>query len=162
MSLQAAEFFAELHIPFANSTVVGDTYFATPILGSPLRLRIDLSQTIHADTYGGLHVAVVHADRGQLDAVTLSFVDHGTFHRRDEATATRPNAKRYGTFDKYHRPGQPPWEGAITTGLRKAIEQYTTIWFPGAWTAALPNRTTGRTAHTQPIPPPHRSGTRVR
>ncbi|MFF5719306.1 hypothetical protein [Streptomyces buecherae] len=162
MSLQAAEFFAELRIPFSDSTVVGNTYLATPVPGSPLRLRIDLSQTIYADTYGGLHVAVVHADRGQIDAVTLSFVDHGTFRRRDEATATRPNAERYGTFDKYHRPGQPPWEGAITTGLREAIERYTTIWFPGAWTAASPTRTTGRTPPAAPAPPPTRSGTRTR
>ncbi|MFD4994671.1 hypothetical protein [Streptomyces buecherae] len=162
MSLQAPEFFAELRLPFRDHTVVGTTYFAAPIPGSPLRLRIDFSPTIYADTYGGLRVALVHSDRGQLDAVTLSFVDHGTFHRRDEATVTRPNTKRYGTFDKYHRPGQPPWEGAVTTGLREAIEQYTSIWFPGAWAASVPNRTTGRTAHAQPVPPPHRSGTRVR
>ncbi|MEU3963249.1 hypothetical protein AB0F42_26140 [Streptomyces buecherae] len=162
MSLQASEFFAELRLPFRYHTVVGTTYFAAPTPGSPLRLRIDFNPTIYADTYGGLRVALVHSDRGQLDAVTLNFVDHGTFHRRDEATAVRPNTKRYGTFDKYHRPGQPPWEGAITTGLREAIEKYTNTWFPGAWTAASPTRTTGRTLPAAPTPPPTRSGTRAR
>ncbi|MEU5986646.1 SDR family NAD(P)-dependent oxidoreductase [Streptomyces sp. NPDC047434] len=34
-------------------------------------------------------MAVVHPDRGEIDAVALSFVDHGTFHRGDEATDTR-------------------------------------------------------------------------
>ncbi|WP_405975259.1 DUF317 domain-containing protein [Streptomyces sp. NBC_00988] len=64
----------------------------------------------HAYTYGGLRVAIVRPDRGEIDAVALSFVEHGT----------------------YHGPGRPPWEGAVTTGLRDAIEQYTAGWFPGA------------------------------
>ena len=84
---------------------------------------------------GGLRLAVLHPDRGEIDAVSLGFVEHGTFHHRDEAANTRPNTKRYGTFDTYCRLGLPPWEGAVTTGLRDAIEQYTAIWFPGAWTA---------------------------
>ena len=90
MSLQAPEFFAELCLPFHDHAVVGNTYFAAPVPGAPLRLRIDFTRTIHADTYGGLRLAVVHPDRGEIDAVALSFVDHGTFHRRDEATNTRP------------------------------------------------------------------------
>lgn len=105
MPLQAAEFFTELCLPFHGHTVVGNTYFAVPVPGAPLRLRINFTRTIHADTYGGLRVAVIHPDRGEIDAVTLSFVDHGTFHRRDEATNTRPNTKQYGTFDTYRRPG---------------------------------------------------------
>jgi hypothetical protein len=107
-------------------------------------------------------VAVVHPDRGEIDAVALSFVEHGTFHRRDEATNTRPNTKQYGTFDTYHRPGRLPWEGAVTTGLRDAIEQYTAVWFPGAWTASAPSRPAGRTAHTAPAAPVTRRGTRAR
>lgn len=162
MSLQAPEFFAELCLPFHDSTVVGNTYFAAPVPGAPLRLRIDFARTIHADTYGGLRAAIVHPERGEIDAVALSFVDHGTFHRRDEATNTRPNTKQYGTFDKYHRPGRPPWDGAVTTGLRDAIEQYTAVWFPGAWTASMPSRAADRTAHTSPAMPAARSGARAR
>ncbi|WP_405734944.1 hypothetical protein OG607_41490 [Streptomyces sp. NBC_01537] len=162
MSPQAPEFFAELRLPFHDSTVVGNTYYAAPTPGAPLRLRIDFSGTIHSDTYGGLRVAVVHPDRGEIDAVALSFVDHGTFHRRDEATNIRPNTKQYGTFDKYHRPGRPPWEGAVTTGLRDAIKQYTAVWFPGAWTASVPSPAAGRTAHTAPAKPVARSGARAR
>ncbi|MGW2822143.1 hypothetical protein ACWC24_14190 [Streptomyces sp. NPDC001443] len=162
MSLQAPEFFAELYLPFHDRTVVGNTYFAAPVPGAALRLRIDFTPTVYADTYGGLRLAVVHRDRGEIDAVVLSFLDHGTFHRRDEATNTRPDTKQYGTFDKYHRPGRPPWDGAVTTGLRDAIEQYTAVWFPGAWTASAQSRATGRTAHTAPAVPVSRSGTRAR
>ncbi len=71
MSLQAREFFAELCLPFRVHAVVGDTYYATPIPGTPLRLRIDFNATIHADTYGGLRLAVLHPDRGEIDAVAL-------------------------------------------------------------------------------------------
>jgi hypothetical protein len=162
LSLQAPEFFAELCLPFHDSTVVGNTYYATPTPGAPLRLRITFTGTIHADTYGGLRLAVLHADRGEIDAVALSFEDHGTFHRRDEAHNTRSGTKQYGTFDTYHRPGQPPWEGAVTTGLRDAIEQYTAVWFPGAWTASAPSRAAGRTAHKAPALPTSRSGGRAR
>ncbi|MEE1838021.1 hypothetical protein ACF1HJ_33120 [Streptomyces sp. NPDC013978] len=162
MSLQAREFFAELCLPFRVHTVVGNTYYATPIPGTPLRLRIDFSGTIHADTFGGLRLAVLHPDWGEIDAVALDFVEHGTFHRRDEAANTRPNTKQYGTFDTNCRPGQPPWEGAVTTGLRDAIEQYTAIWFPGAWTANSPNRAVGRTMHTAPAATASRAGARDR
>ncbi|MFJ2739634.1 hypothetical protein ACIO3O_08195 [Streptomyces sp. NPDC087440] len=153
-SLQAPEFFAELCFPFPDSTVVGNTYYAVPVPGSPLRLRIDFSRTIYENTYGGLRLAVVHPERGEIDAVVLSFLGHGTFHRRDEAHNTRPGSKQYGTFDTYHRPGHPPWEGAVTGGLRDAIEQYAAIWFPGAW----PARPVVRTASKVPTPPAARSG----
>ncbi len=162
MPLQAAEFFAELCLPFHDFAVVGATYFAVPVPGAPLRLRIDFTATIHADTYGGLRVAVIHPDRGEIDAVALSFLDHGTFHRRDEAHNTQPNAKQYSTFRTYRYPGRPPWEGAVTTGLRDAIEQYTAVWFPGAWAASTPNRTAGRSAHRAPAPPATRSQARTR
>ncbi|MGW7005890.1 hypothetical protein ACWGCW_24555 [Streptomyces sp. NPDC054933] len=162
MSLHAPEFFAELCLPFADSTIVGNTYYATPVTGAPLRLRIAFTGTIYADTYGGLRVAVVHADRGEIDSVALSFLDHGTFHRRDEAQNTSQQDSRYGTFDKYHRPGEPPWEGAVTTGLRDAIEQYTSIWFPGAWKAPSSPQAAGHTALKAPPPPPSRRGSRAR
>ncbi|MBT2409385.1 hypothetical protein J7I94_02210 [Streptomyces sp. ISL-12] len=150
MSLQAPEFFAELCLPFHDYAVVGNTYFAAPVPGGPLRLRIDFSATIYADTYGGLRVAVVHPERGEIDAVKLSFLDHGTFHRRDEANNTSRRSDKYATFNKH---GQPPWEGAVTTGLRDAIEQYTAVWFPGTWTAPSRARAAGRTAHRTPTPP---------
>ncbi|WP_329473112.1 hypothetical protein OIE75_32800 [Streptomyces sp. NBC_01723] len=129
MSLQAPEFFTELCLPFHDHTVVGNTYYAAPVPGTPLRLRIDFTRTIHADTYGGLRVTVVHPDRGEIDAVALSFLDHGTFHRRDEANHTRPNTKQYGTFDTHHRP------------------------LPGAWDASAPKRAAGRTSRRTPPPP---------
>lgn len=162
MSLQAPEFFAELCLPFHDSTVVGNTYYATPVPGTLLRLRIDFTGTIYADTYGGLRAAIIHPDRGEIDAVALGFVDHGTFHRRDEAHNTSVNTKQYGTFDTYHRPGRPPWDGAVTTGLRDAIEQYSAVWFPGAWAASAPSRPAGRTAHKAQSRPTARVGGRVR
>lgn len=162
LSLQAPEFFGELGLPFRHSTVVGNTYYATPTPGAQLRLRIAFTQTRYADTYGGLRLAVVHPDQGEIDAVALSFEDHGTFQRRDEAHRSPANSKQRGTFDKHHRPGQPPWEGAVTTGLRNAIEQYTAVWFPGAWTASAPSRTASRTAHKPLARPAARSGARAR
>ncbi|WP_328865112.1 hypothetical protein OG693_04330 [Streptomyces sp. NBC_01259] len=162
MSLQAAEFFAELCLPFHDHTVVGNTYFAVPVPGAPTRLRIDFSGTIRADTYGGLRLAVVHPDRGEIDAVALSFLDHGTFHRRDEATNTRSNTAHYGTFDTYSLRGRPPWDGAVTTGLRDAIEQYTAVWFPGAWTTPAPSRAAGRAALKAAAPPITPNGARTR
>ncbi|MFH9612865.1 hypothetical protein ACH4MM_03690 [Streptomyces pratensis] len=162
MSLQAPAFFAELCLPFHDHTVVGNTYFAAPVPGVPLRLRIDFTGTIHADTYGGLRVAVVHPDRGEIDAVALSFLDHGSFHRRDEAANTHPNTRLYATFDTYHRPGWPPWHGAVTAGLRDAIEQYTAVWFPGAWAASAPRPTANRTVLNAAVPPSTRNGARTR
>ncbi|MFD8847645.1 hypothetical protein [Streptomyces sp. NPDC059604] len=152
MSLCAPEFFAELCLPFRNSTIVGNTYYAAPAPSSPLRLRIAFTGSIHADTYTGLRLAVVHADKGEMDSVVVSFLDHGTFHRRDEAQRTPANTKRYATFDRHHRPGHPPWEGAVTAGLRDAIERYTAVWFPGAWEANTPRRAAGPTTHKAPLP----------
>ncbi|PNG22142.1 hypothetical protein [Streptomyces cahuitamycinicus] len=162
MSLQAPEFFAELRLPFHDSTVVGNTYLAVPTPGTHLRFRIDFTRTIYADTYGGLRLAVVHPDRGEIDAVSLSFLDLGTFHRRDVASNGPLNNSTHGTFNKYHRAGQPPWEGAEFTGLRDAIEQYTAVWFPGAWAASAPNRAASRSTHTAPAPPTARGGARTR
>ncbi|WP_446038037.1 hypothetical protein [Streptomyces sp. SID1121] len=140
MSLMASEFFTELCLPFSDYSVVADTYFAVPVPGAPLRLRIDFAQTLIADTYGGLRVAAVHPDRGVIDAVALSFLDHGTFHRRDEAHNYPPGYSRTGTFDTYRKGGRSaPWEGAVLNSLRDAIEQYTSVWFPGAWATSTPS-----------------------
>ncbi|TVZ77994.1 hypothetical protein FB157_13618 [Streptomyces sp. BK340] len=65
--MHAREFFAELELPFADRAVVGDTYYATPIPGAPLRLRIDFSPTQWANEYAGLRLATLHQDRGELD-----------------------------------------------------------------------------------------------
>ncbi|WP_328939274.1 hypothetical protein OG288_37305 [Streptomyces tauricus] len=148
MSLQARKFYAKLCLPFQDHAVVGDAYFAAPVPDILLRLRIDFTRIIYADTYGGLRLATVHRDRGEIDAVALSFVEHGTFHRRDEAENTQPNTQHYGTFGGHHRPRRPPWDGAVVTELRDAIRRYSDVWFPGAWTASAPGR---RTRHT--IPP---------
>ncbi|CAM5572014.1 Prealbumin-like fold domain-containing protein OS=Streptomyces aurantiogriseus OX=66870 GN=GCM10010251_59860 PE=4 SV=1 [Streptomyces aurantiogriseus] len=52
MALYAREFFMEhLKLPFADAAVVGNTYYATPTPGGPLRLRIDFARTIRADEY---------------------------------------------------------------------------------------------------------------
>ncbi|GAA1159849.1 hypothetical protein GCM10009654_15010 [Streptomyces hebeiensis] len=110
------------------------------------------------DTYGGLRAAIAHPDCGEIDAVALSFVAHGTFHRRDEAHNIRPDTKQYGTFDTNFPLGSPLWEGAVTTGLRDAIEQYTAVWFPGGWATSAPSRASGRTPHKAPVPPANRSG----
>ncbi|MEU9735235.1 hypothetical protein [Streptomyces sp. NPDC048002] len=163
MSFHAEEFFAEMMLPFAHSTVVGNTYYARPIPGSPLRLCIGFAPTIYADTYGGLRAAVVHTDHGEIDAVALNFIAHGTFHRRDEARNTRWNDSEYGTFKaRHHQTSTPPWEGAVATGLRYAIEQYTAVWFPGAWAASAPSRAAGRTAHPAPARTSARASSRAR
>ncbi|MHB6911361.1 hypothetical protein [Streptomyces sp. DB-54] len=163
MSPQAAEFFAELCLPFTNGSVVGNTYYATPIKDAPLRLRIRFTPTLYADTYGGLQATVLHADNGVLDSVSLTFVDHGTFHRRDEAQNTPRNNTTYGTFNTHHhRPGQPPWEGAVTTGLRDAIEKYSNVWFPGAWRAHTQARSSGPAARNALPPQLARSSVRTR
>ncbi len=140
---------------------MGNTYYATPIKGAPLRLRIDFTKTIYADTYGGLRAALLHPDNGETDAVALSFVDHGTFHRRDEALNTPRQSEKYGTFSRYHRPGKPPWEGAVTTGLRDAIEQYSNVWFPGAWKAHTAARSASPISRTALPPQPIRSSGRT-
>ncbi|MEJ8650610.1 hypothetical protein WKI65_21525 [Streptomyces sp. MS1.AVA.3] len=162
MPLYAREFFTELGIPFANSTVVGNTYYATPIPGDPLRLRIEFSPTIYANTYGGLRVQVAHPHTGEVDATVLTFSDHGTFRRRDEIEGKRPGYSRWGKFDKYHAAGEMPWQGAEFDGLRSAIEQYSQVWFPGAWDTATPPRTVGRTVQQVPTPPASHTASRTR
>ncbi|MFJ6017292.1 hypothetical protein [Streptomyces sp. NPDC092952] len=159
MSLRAPEFFAELRLPFPSGTTVGSTYYATPIAGAPLRLQISFTGTRYRNTYGGLRLAVVHSDRGEIDAVALSFADHGTFSH--EGPTRQRN--QLDTFNiTLATPGQPSWEGADTTGLRDAIERYTSIWFPGAWTAKAPGRSAGRTALKAAAPPAPHSGARTR
>ncbi|GAA2672657.1 hypothetical protein GCM10010400_38360 [Streptomyces aculeolatus] len=88
MSLHAREFFDELCLPFHDAVVVGNTCYASPVPDAPLRLRIEFASTINAEVYGGLRAVVIHSDRGVIDAVALTFLDYGTFHRRDKAHNT--------------------------------------------------------------------------
>ncbi|GGS93118.1 hypothetical protein [Streptomyces chromofuscus] len=162
MALYAREFFMEhLKLPLADAAVVGNTYYAMPTPGGPLRLRIDFARTIRADEYDGLRLATMHQDTGELDAVALRFEDHKTFDHRDAARGRSPRESGYGTIYEFRdRPDWVPWEGAHTSGLRAAIEQYTSVWFPGAWKTPAPSRTSGRTARKVPSPPTARGGSR--
>ncbi|OYP14846.1 hypothetical protein CFC35_10285 [Streptomyces sp. FBKL.4005] len=162
MAMHAREFFAELELPFADSAVVGDTYYATPIPGGPLRLRIDFSPTQWANEYAGLRLATLHQDRGELDVTVLRFADHKTFDHRDSTRGLQPHNSGYGTFKEFKdRPDWVPWEGAHTNGLRDAIEQYSAVWFPGTWPAPAPSRATGRTAQLVPSLPAQRRAARA-
>ncbi|MFF4867220.1 hypothetical protein ACFY3J_37295 [Streptomyces sp. NPDC001231] len=163
MVLHARAFFMEhLKLPFAEATVVGNTYYATPIPGGPLRLRIDFARTIR-DEYDGLRLATIHQDRGELDAVEMRFEDHKTFDHRDAARGCSPLESGYGTSHEF-RDGSDwvPWEGAHTNGLRDAIEQYASTWFPGAWKTPPPRRAVSRITQKVPSPPAARGGSRTR
>ncbi|MEU9397841.1 hypothetical protein AB0D86_48720 [Streptomyces sp. NPDC048324] len=164
MALYAREFFMEhLKLPFTEAGVVGSTYYATPVPGGPLRLRIDFARTIRADEYNGLRLATIHQDRGELDAAVLRFEDHKTFDHRDASQGRSPRESGYGTFQEFRdRPDWVPWERAHTGGLRNAIEQYVSVWFPGAWKTPAPTRAAGRTAGKALPPPAVRGGSRAR
>ncbi|MFF0201889.1 hypothetical protein [Streptomyces sp. NPDC005017] len=164
MSLHAQQFFTEhLTLPFTESTVVGDTYYATPLPNSPLRLRIDFSRTIRENEYDGLRLAVCHSEKGDIDAVVLTFAEHDTFTRRDAAGDIQPGYSGYARIlDLRHHNRQPPWTGAEVRGLRVAIEQYTQIWFPGAWTAPARSRPPARTARKAPTIPAGPTAARAR
>ncbi|WP_432012667.1 hypothetical protein [Streptomyces cucumeris] len=158
--MHAPEFFAELRLPFPSGTTVGTTYYATPIAGSPLRLQIGFTATQYRNAYGGLRLTVMHMERGKIDAVALSFADHGTFRRRQGQLHGRNMPDTFNIT--LASPGKPSWEGADFTGLRDAIERYAGIWFPGTWTASAPSRAASRSAHATPSPPAARSGARTR
>ncbi|MFI9755765.1 hypothetical protein [Streptomyces collinus] len=164
LALYAREFFMDhLKLPFADATVVGNAYFATPVPGGPLRLRINFSRTHRADEYNGLRLATVHQNRGELDTVALRFEDHKTFDHRDATLGRNPGEMGHGTIREFRsRPEWVPWKGAHTNGLRDAIEQYVSVWFPGSWAASAPGRTVGRTNPKAPFPPATRSGGRAR
>ncbi|MGW7423583.1 hypothetical protein ACWGJB_26700 [Streptomyces sp. NPDC054813] len=162
--MYAREFFMEhLKLPFAEAAVVGTTYFATPVSGAPLRLRIDFSRTIREHEYDGLRLATIHRDGGELDAVALRFEEHKTFDHRDAAQGRTPRESGYGRFQEFRdRPDWVPWEGAHTDGLRDAVERYASVWFPGAWQEPASSRALGRTARKAPSPLAARRGGRAR
>ncbi|MEU3553341.1 hypothetical protein [Streptomyces fragilis] len=156
MAMHARAFFLEhLRLPFSDATVVGNTYYAAPQPDSPLRLRISFARTIRADEYEGIRLTVLHAERGELDAVTLLFQDHHTFDHRDAAQGRRPTESGYATINEFKdRPDWVPWKDAHTNRLRDAIEQYAAVWFPAARAATAPTSAANRTAHHTPAPPP--------
>lgn len=130
MPLHAKEFFDELALPFPSGTVVGDAYYATPAGDPPLRLRIEFAQ-ITDRQYDGLLVAVVHAERGVVEARRLRFAEHGTFARRDAAQGI---ADGRGVIRDWHKSGPAPWAGGEFAGLRKAIEDFAQICCPALFT----------------------------
>ncbi|MFD9967710.1 hypothetical protein ACFWYA_05925 [Streptomyces sp. NPDC059011] len=164
MALFADEFFVDhLKLPFAEAAVIGNTYYATPVPGSPLRLRIDFAGTIRSGEYDGLRLVTLHQERGELDVVILRFEDHKTFDHRDAVQGRSPRQSGYGTFHEFRdRPDWVPWEGAHTGGLREAIERYASVWFPGDRRTTASSPALGRTSRMAPAPPPTRSGTRSR
>ncbi|MFB8353001.1 hypothetical protein [Streptomyces niveus] len=163
MPLHTRQFFDDvLQLPF-DGTVVGDAFYASFDTGSPLRLRIDFAATITHGEYGGLRLAVVHAEQGAIDTTILSFADHHTFARRDARLDIPPGGSGHSTFRDWHtQRSEPPWKGADGAELSRAIEHYTAVWFPGAWAASAPGRTAGRTARKAPAVPDTRNGSRAR
>lgn len=142
MSVHATEFFDELDLPFTG-TVVSDSYIATPVPGSPLRLRIDFTPGMYMHSYDGLRLKLLHAEQGPIDQIVLRFAEHHTFRRRD---ATTSGTAWPGTFRQGTESGPSPWEGADLSGLRSAVVQYVDAWFPGAATQP--------TASSPAVPPP--------
>ncbi|MCC9706022.1 hypothetical protein E4N62_12600 [Streptomyces sp. MNU76] len=136
MPLHAEQFFTR-QLALTDGTVVADTYYATPQPGSPLRLRIGFSRTIRLDEYDGLRLQILHTGQGGvLDTAVLTFADHDTFHSRDTAIGRAPGHDGYARMRDWHQRDEPPWQGAATTKLRRAIDQYTRLWFPQPTTRA--------------------------
>ncbi|MFH9090888.1 hypothetical protein [Streptomyces sp. NPDC017673] len=128
MPLHAKQFFTG-QLQLTDGTVIGDSYYSAPTPGSPLRLRIDFTRTIRAGEYNGLRLQTLHVDQGVLDTAILTFAAHDTFRNRDEALHRKPGDDGYAVIRDWSR-YEPPWQGAATTKLRQAIEQYTTLWVP--------------------------------
>ncbi|MCC0094664.1 hypothetical protein K7B10_07680 [Streptomyces flavotricini] len=128
MPLHAKEFFAELNLPFATSTVIGDRYYAALADGSALRLRIDFAPTIRHGEYDGLRLNVIHPERGALHVETLAFADHHTFTHREAARGKSPGHDGYARIRDWQSSGPAPWRGADLTGLRQAVTDFTAMW----------------------------------
>lgn len=158
MPLQAEQFFTQ-QIALTGGTVIGDTYYATPRPDSPLRLRIGFSRTIGADEYDGLRLQILHAEQGGvLDTVNLTFADHDTFRSRDTAIGRHPGHDGYALVRDWHQRDEPPWQGAATTKLRSAIEQYTLLWFSQPPATARPNKAAAQRTLSGHPPAPEPNG----
>ncbi|MFM9536943.1 hypothetical protein [Streptomyces turgidiscabies] len=98
-----------------------------------------------------------------MDAVVLAFDEHGTFTRRDAAREDQPGYSGYARIlDLRGHNRQPPWTGAEVGGLLAAIEQYTQVWFPGAWTTTARSRPAACTVQKVPAAPASPTATRTR
>ncbi|MFF3372057.1 hypothetical protein ACFYXF_03765 [Streptomyces sp. NPDC002680] len=158
MALHAEKFFTE-ELALTDGTVIGDIYYATPKPDTPLRLRIGFSRTIRADEYDGLRLQILHAEQGGvLDSVHLGFADHGTFRSRDAAMGRAPGYDGYAKMRDWHERDEPPWQGASTTKLRRAIEQYTLLWFPQPPAAARPDKAASQRTLSGHPPAPEPNG----
>ena len=158
MALHAEKFFTQ-QLDLTDGTVIGDIYYATPRPDTPLRLRIGFSRTIRAGEYDGLLLQILHADQGAvLDSVLLTFADHDTFRSRDAAIDRHPGHDGYAKLRDWHERDEPPWQGAATTKLRHAIEQYTRLWFPRPQAAARPDKTASQRTLSGHPPAPEPNG----
>ncbi|WP_206342747.1 hypothetical protein [Streptomyces ureilyticus] len=158
MPLHAQQFFTQ-QLALTGGTVIGDTYYATPQPGSPLRLRIGFSRTIRADEYDGLRLQILHAEQGGvLDTVILTFAGHDTFRSRDAAIGRSPGHDGYAMVRDWHQRDEPPWQGAAATKLRRAVEQYTLLWFPQLPATPRPNTAGPQLALSGHPPAPEPNG----
>ncbi|MFI1652787.1 hypothetical protein ACH4XT_38460 [Streptomyces avidinii] len=152
MALSPNAFFTqELALTFDNGAVVGNSYYAAPAPESPLLLRISFQSTIRQGEYGGLRLSIIHADRGPIDEIVLSFADHGTFSTRDAAART-DRSDGYAVFRDFNprTSGPAPWAGGDWTRLKAAVTRYADLWFS---TRPTPPRTAGPSlARTTALP----------
>ncbi|WP_431315719.1 hypothetical protein [Streptomyces murinus] len=148
LPLHAERFFTN-QLALTDGTVIGDTYYSTPTPNSLLRLRIDFSCTVRLGEYDGLQLQILHTELGGvLDAVVLRFAEHDTFRARDDALGRQRGHDGYAVIRDWADRDEPPWQGAATTKLRRAIQQYTALWLPE--TAKPQPKTTA----TRPDPAP--------
>ncbi|MGQ4482645.1 hypothetical protein [Streptomyces sp. SAS_276] len=158
MALHAEQFFTQ-QLDLTDGTVIGDIYYATPRPDTPLRLRIGFSRTIRADEYDGLRLQILHAEQGSvLDTVILAFADHDTFRSRDTAIDRHPGYDGYAKLRDWHQRDEPPWQGAATTKLRRAIEQYTCLWFPQPPAVPRPDKAASQRTLSGHPPAPEPNG----
>ncbi len=132
-----------LKLPFVDAAVVGNAYFATPVPGGSLRLRIDFARTIRAGEYDGLRLATIHQDRGELDAVSLRFEDHKTFDHRDAARGCSPLESGYGTIYEFR--------DRVPTGCHGKAPTPTDCATPSSSTRPYGSPAPGRRPH-RPVP----------
>ncbi|OEV04051.1 hypothetical protein AN219_37480 [Streptomyces nanshensis] len=166
MPLHAQQFFTQhLALPYEGGVVIGNSYYATPAPGSPLRLRIGFKPTIAEHEYDGLRLSVLHPEHGTIDTAVLSFADHDTFTARDD----RREAEGFGRdgegrFREWNSHGKPPWRGAQVEGLTYAIEQYVQLWFPppGNPTDAMRDAYAPTTSPVPPAPATSKATRRTR
>ncbi|MFJ9900752.1 hypothetical protein ACIQPR_46255 [Streptomyces sp. NPDC091280] len=157
MSLHAQHLFTDLlDLPVHERRVVGNGCYAVITPDSPLRLRIDIAESVRVREYGGLRLTILHPDHGALDQKHLSFADHGTFAVRDARLGKRPGHDGYGVIRDWHHDDASPWIGAAVLPLSRAIQDYLTVWAPEPATAGSADCVRRRTARLETDPEPAR------